>query len=182
MKRIEAKRNGRSSSPWRNVKYFCFCSIGFWVVVAAICSLGPLSRIIFIVSLCAIIVTLFIASVNIFEMRADNKNDDEVKEVAILRRNAAGPSSALSLPAHLQDGLNKRLFKRGSIFNDSPAYYAGAAACGVSPHSYVPTTSTTPITYAGGYTGDGGGEGGGEGGVEESGEGGGEGGGGDGDW
>jgi hypothetical protein len=60
--------------------------------------------------------------------RAQMKKDEEVKEVAILRRDAAGPSSALQLPDWLQERQNKR--SGGTTFNDSPAYYGGAAACG----------------------------------------------------
>ncbi len=62
--------------------------------------------------------------------RAQMKKDEEVKKVAILRRGAAGPSSALQLPDWLQERQNKR--SGGTTFNDSPAYYGGAAACGVS--------------------------------------------------
>jgi hypothetical protein len=60
--------------------------------------------------------------------RAQMKKDEEVKEVAILRRDAAGPSSALQLPDWLQERQNKR--SGGTTFNDSPAYYVRAAACG----------------------------------------------------
>jgi uncharacterized membrane protein (UPF0182 family) len=56
------------------------------------------------------------------------KEDEEVKEVAILRRDAAGPSSALQLPDWLQERQNKR--SGGTTFNDSPKYYVRAAACG----------------------------------------------------
>ncbi len=86
------------------------------------------------------------ALVKCSRMRARMKEDEEVKEIAILRRNATGPSSALQLPDWLQERQNKR--SGGTTFNDSSAYYGGAAACGVSPYSYT----------GGGATGSGGGE------------------------
>jgi hypothetical protein len=62
--------------------------------------------------------------------------DNKVKEVAILRSNAAGPSSALKLPPRLQEKQNKR--PGSSTINDSiPVDYGGAAACGVSPYTYT---------------------------------------------
>jgi hypothetical protein len=72
---------------------------------------------------------LFYGALILFPVRsAKMKKDEEVKEVAILRRDAAGPSSALQLPDWLQERQNKR--SGGTTFNDSPAYYVRAAACG----------------------------------------------------
>jgi hypothetical protein len=72
---------------------------------------------------------LFYGALILFPVRsAKMKKDKEVKEVAILRRDAAGPSSALQLPDWLQERQNKR--SGGTTFNDSPAYYVRAAACG----------------------------------------------------
>ena len=94
----------------------------------------------------------------IYDLRAGNKNDEEVKEVAILRRNAAGPSAALNLPAQLQERLNKRRSQsRNTIndaFNDSPAYYEGASACGVSPYTY--SSGGAALGDGAGAAGDGG--------------------------
>ncbi len=60
-------------------------------------------RLILLLFLIGIPIMLLAGLFYISEMR----KDEVVKEVAILRRNAAGPSSALNLPAQLQERLNK---------------------------------------------------------------------------
>ena len=81
------------------------------------------------------IVAFLVVMQKLFVTRASMKEGEEIKEVAILRRNAAGPSSALKLPDWLQERQNKR--SGSNTFNDSPAYYGGGAACGVSPYTYT---------------------------------------------
>jgi len=64
---------------------------------------------------------------------------EDAKKVAEARRNAAGPSADLSLPAALQERLKKRSPNSsgntgtdgGYVYYDNSAYYTGAAACGV---------------------------------------------------
>ena len=53
-----------------------------------------------------------------------------VKSIAIFRRDAAGPSAEMSLPAELQRDLKEKTGK--STFDDSYYFYANgnAAACG----------------------------------------------------
>jgi hypothetical protein len=89
-------------------------------------------RLILLLFLIGIPIMLLAGLFYISEMR----KDEVVKEVAIHRRNAAGPSSALNLPAQLQERLNK-MYRSSNTFNDSPAYYGRASACGVSPYTYT---------------------------------------------
>lgn len=63
----------------------------------------------------------------------------DARQVAVLRRDAAGPSTDLSLPADLESRLKKRskgtrhgdTSGNSTMVYDSPVYYTNAAACGV---------------------------------------------------
>ena len=123
VERIEAKtRSNKACNCWFAiilVGSFIFYS---WLIKSHSKNLMP----VIILNILGGIIALCFFSVR----RAQMKKDEEVKKVAILRRGAAGPSSALQLPDWLQERQNKR--SGGTTFNDSPAYYGGAAACGVS--------------------------------------------------
>ena len=142
MKRIEAKTRVFN-------KQICLTLVGSVIgliiyVIFATLFIGGLpgeDNAMFLIPLIVFAIFAFLlALLRCSRIRARMKEDEEVKEVAILRRNAAGPSSALQLRQ------NKR--SEGTTFNDTPAYYAGAAACGVSPYTYT----------GGGGTGSGGDE------------------------
>lgn len=66
------------------------------------------------------------------------KELQDARQVAVLRRDAAGPSTDLSLPADLESRLKKRskgtrhdTSGNSTMVYDSPVYYTNAAACGV---------------------------------------------------
>ncbi len=129
VKRIEAKTMATNRSIWW-VQLFVF---GFISNLFFTALYGLFTRDIFIIILPFIFIGIFafICALKKFPLlraRMRMKEDEEVKEVAILRRDATGPSSALKLPDWLQERQNKR--SGGTTFNDSPKYYGGAAACG----------------------------------------------------
>ena len=138
VKRIEAKiRDPNTNSLcipyWQNL---CLVIASYILSVAALVVIPSISFSLLDANERVIVIpVLFFFAIFIFFFpfakasctRTRNKKEaQKVKEVAILRRNAAGPSSALNLP-------NKKWFG-GNTFNDSPQYYGGAAACGVWLH------------------------------------------------
>jgi archaellum biogenesis protein FlaJ (TadC family) len=129
VKRIEANIIAVKRSY---VSLYCFLVFGLIFVLLGAVDLG-VDRDNFLISpflpLFLFGILLFFYALILFPVRsAKMKKDKEVKEVAILRRDAAGPSSALQLPDWLQERQNKR--SGGTTFNDSPKYYVRAAACG----------------------------------------------------
>jgi hypothetical protein len=149
VKRIEAKTMAFNRNNCSVAFGFVFGLILFLILIAfsgGLLGVGGDNPMLMIPIILFGIFGFFLALKNFSVRRAKVKEDEEVKEVAILRRNAAGPSSALQLPDWLQERQNKR--SGGTTFNDSSAYYGGAAACGVSPYTY----------RGGGATGSGGGE------------------------
>jgi hypothetical protein len=132
VKRTKAKI-GDPSEKVKGIVAIVVISTAFAVIIAVASDRSMMENLSILI---VIPTTLLRALFYIFDMRSKNKNDEVVKEVAILRRNAAGPSASLNLPAQLQERLNK-MSGSSQTSNDSPAYYGGASACGVSPYTYT---------------------------------------------
>jgi len=143
IKRIEAKNRAASRQIWLKLFISVVGLSVFYIFISRILSgiLGedvPNNRLLLILFIVIGIGVMCWNLIGIFKQRGRIKENEDVKEVAILRKNAAGPNTELLLPAGLQERVTKRSTRNGSTNtnHDSAAYYSGAAACGVMTFGY----------------------------------------------